>query len=159
LYCSPFSTVGGDSLQGGKMKILGVFGDAVVEGMKLREKRMEVVAGNIANASTPNFIPFKLSFEEEFQRALGEVQEEIKLKTSSKKHIKEPADIEINGLSERVSPEPKYRAPIGMDKNLVDLEEEYGIMVKDSLTYKTLSQLFAKEVYLDKYVLDEAGKV
>ncbi|GAB6076206.1 flagellar basal body rod protein FlgB [Desulfurobacterium crinifex] len=141
------------------MKVLGVLGDALVEGMKLREKRMEVVAGNIANASTPNFTPFKLSFEKEFQKALGELQEEINLKTTSQKHIKEPPDVEIKDLSKKISPEPKYRAPIGMDKNLVDLEEEYGIMVKDSLLYKTLSQLFAKEVYINKYVLDEAGKV
>jgi len=141
------------------MKVLGVLGDAIVEGMKLREKRMEVATGNIANASTPNFIPFKLSFEKEFQKALGELQEEINLKTTSQKHIEEPVDIEIKDLSRKVSPTPKYRAPIGMDKNLVDLEEEYGIMVKDSLLYKTLSQLFAKEVYLNKYVLDEAGKV
>ena len=141
------------------MKVLGVLGDAIVEGMKLREKRMDVATGNIANASTPNFIPFKLSFEKEFQKALGELQEEIDLKITSQRHIKEPVDIEIKDLSRKVSPAPKYRAPIGMDKNLVDLEEEYGIMVKDSLVYKTLSQLFAKEVYLNKYVLDEAGKV
>ncbi len=141
------------------MKVLGVLGDVLVEGMKLREKRMEVVAGNIANASTPNFIPFKLSFEKEFQKALGEIQEEINLKTTTQKHIEEPPNIEIKDLSKKISPEPKYRAPIGMDKNLVDIEEEYGIMVKDSLLYKTLSQLFAKEVYLNKYVLDEGGKV
>ena len=141
------------------MKVLGALGDALVEGMKLREKRMEVVAGNIANASTPNFIPFKLSFERKFQEALGELQEEINLKTTSQKHIEESPDVEIKDLSRKISPEPKYRAPIGMDKNLVDIEEEYGIMVKDSLIYKTLSQLFAKEVYLNKYVLDEAGKV
>jgi len=141
------------------MEVLGLLGDVLVEGMKLREKRIEVVAGNIANASTPNFVPFKLSFEEEFQRTLFGFTDEVKLKTTSCNHIKESVRKEIRGLSQRISPQPKIRAPIGMDRNLVDLEEEYGIMVKDASVYKTLSQLFAKEVYLTKYVLDEAGKV
>lgn len=141
------------------MEVLGLLGDVLVEGMKLREKRIEVVAGNIANASTPNFVPFKLSFEEEFQRTLFGFTDEVKLKTTSCNHIKESVRKEIRGLSRRISPQPKIRAPIGMDRNLVDLEEEYGIMVKDASVYKTLSQLFAKEVYLTKYVLDEAGKV
>jgi len=141
------------------LKVLGLFGDILVEGMKLREKRIEVVAGNIANASTPNFVPFELSFEKEFQRAVFELQDEIELKVTSKRHIREPEEMAIRELSKKVNPKPKYRAPIGMDRNLVDLEEEYGIMVKDSLIYRTLSQIFAKEVYLNKYVLDEAGKV
>ena len=141
------------------MEILGLLGDVLFEGMRLREKRLEVVAGNIANASTPNFTPFEFSFEKEFQRAILGLREEIDLKTTSNRHMKESSETEIKGLSQRLFPQPKYRAPIGMDRNLVDLEEEYSIMVKDSLIYKTLSQLFAKEVYLNKYVLDETGKV
>jgi flagellar basal-body rod protein FlgB len=141
------------------MKVLGTFGDILFQGMKLREKRLEVTAGNIANASTPNYVPFKLSFEEEFQKALGEVKERIELKITDKKHISLNPKLEINSLQEKIKPEPKYRAPVGMDRNLVDLEEEISTMVKDSLVYKTLSQFFAKEAYIVKYVLDESGKV
>lgn len=138
------------------MDLLGKVGEVLYKGLKFREKRIEVVSGNIANSSTPNYIPKKLYFEDEFQKIVNK-SKDFDLKSTDNRHftIYEKTDIK----SFDVEPEDKYRAPIGMNKNMVDLEEEYNILVKDGLAYKAISQILAKKALGMRLLIDELGKV
>lgn len=138
------------------MDLLGKVGEVLYKGLKLREKRIETVSSNIANASTPNYIPKKLNFEEEFQKIVNN-KKDFDLKTTDSRHFKINPYTNLKNFD--VEPENKYRAPIGMDRNMVDLEEEYNILVKDGLTYKAISQILAKKALGLKTLIDELGKV
>ena len=138
------------------MDLLGKVGEVLYKGLKLREKRIEVVSGNIANVSTPNYIPKKLHFEEEFQKIVNK-NKDFDLRATDNRHFTIHKKTNIKNFD--VEPEDKYRAPISMNKNMVDLEEEYNILVKDGLAYKAISQILAKKALGTRLLIDELGKV
>jgi flagellar basal-body rod protein FlgB len=75
-------------------RALGVFPTAAA----VQAKRLEVIAGNIANASTPNY----RARDVDFRRALKEAGDEMRLAVTHPQHIDTPDQLTRDALMFRV---------------------------------------------------------
>lgn len=96
--------------------------------LRLRTARSELLAGNLANADTPNYqardIDFKSLLNE--YRGLGDAR----LQTTHRQHLNPNGDIG--------SSEPMYRIPNqpAVDGNTVDSQTEKAAFMENSLQYQ-----------------------
>ena len=96
-------------------RVLGVFPTAAA----VQAKRLEVIAGNIANASTPQY----RARDVDFRAALREAGDEMRLAVTHQKHIESPEQLTRDAL--------QYRLPLApaRDGNTVEThieEAAYG---------------------------------
>jgi len=96
-------------------RALGIFPTAAA----IQARRLEVVAGNIANASTPNYRARDI----DFRQALRDAGDEMRLKVTHRSHIETPEQLTTNAL--------QYRTPLApsRDGNTVEThieEAAYG---------------------------------
>ncbi|NBP54775.1 MAG: flagellar basal body rod protein FlgB, partial [Actinobacteria bacterium] len=75
-------------------RVLGVFPTAAA----VQAKRLEVIAGNIANASTPQY----RARDVDFRAALREAGDEMRLAVTHQKHIESPEQLTRDALQYRV---------------------------------------------------------
>lgn len=109
------------------------------EALNLRHQRQQVLAGNIANADTPNYKARDFDFSSELTRVLkeGRSGSELALTTTSGRHI--AATSVINGPASL-----KYRVPDqpSLDGNTVDMDRERAQFLDNSVRYQaTLTML------------------
>ncbi len=101
----------------------------------LRQKRMELLSSNIANADTPNYKARDFSFKEALSQAMGEsVQKKLpdtRLSLTSPRHI--PA-VAANPLSFA----PNYRVPTqnSLDGNTVEMDVERTAFADNTMQYQ-----------------------
>jgi len=130
------------------MQVDGLFSTTVEllgKSIDLRAKNQNLVASNIANAETPNFIPKTLAFEEELQGALKSGNSR-----SSTPALTNPRHIKIRGpggglqsVSGRVIETPA-KTP-GKDGNAVELENEMGKMTENQVMFNASVQMLTKK--------------
>lgn len=130
------------------MQVDGLFNSTISllgKSVDLRAKNQNLIAANIANAETPNFMPKALAFEEELQGALkgnGGGQ-----RASSSPH---PRHIPVRGASSSVATvtgrviETPAKTP-GKDGNAVELENEMGRMAENQVMFNASVQLLTKK--------------
>lgn len=75
-------------------KALGIFPDSAV----VQARRLELIAGNIANANTPNY----RARDVDFRKALADAQGDMRLAVTNKNHIAEPEQLTKDALQFRV---------------------------------------------------------
>jgi flagellar basal-body rod protein FlgB len=75
-------------------KALGVFPTAAA----VQARRLEVIAGNIANATTPNY----RARDVDFKRALAEAGDDMRLSVTHAKHVETPEQLTRDALMFRV---------------------------------------------------------
>jgi flagellar basal-body rod protein FlgB len=80
----------------------------------LQARRLEVIAGNIANASTPNY----RARDVDFRQALREAGDDMRLAVTDPKHIESPEQLTQDAL--------QYRVPLApaRDGNTVETHVE-----------------------------------
>ena len=95
--------------------------------LRVRNKKQEILASNIANAATPNYKARDVKFEVELARSLNEGP----LKTSNNKHI----SIASKNLPGKV----QYRQSINpsVDGNTVELAVEQMEFAENAIRYQT----------------------
>ena len=101
--------------------------DVYSNALNIRNKKKEILASNIANASTPNFKARDVDFEVELARSLNNGP----LKTSSDAHI---------ALTTKYLPgKVQYRQSINpsVDGNTVELAVEQMEFAENSIRYQT----------------------
>jgi flagellar basal-body rod protein FlgB len=103
------------------------------EALSLRARRQEILAGNIANADTPNYKARDMDFGGELRRALdqGRGSDSLALATTSAAHV--------HGASTAAtSAELLYRAPAqsSVDGNTVEMDAERVSFADNSLRYE-----------------------
>lgn len=91
--------------------------------LNLRQDRQQVLAGNIANADTPNFKARDFDFSAELNRAVKHsetVRPDGSLVTTSARHL----SVEVNG--HQLVKQLQYRVAVqpSMDGNTVEMETE-----------------------------------
>lgn len=108
--------------------------------LKLRSRRTEVLAANLANADTPNYrardIDFRAALAQADAKSSG-----VHLATTKAGHI---ATTGVNGSS---ALELKYRVPLApsLDGNTVDTQLEQAAFAENSVRYQaTLNFLSSK---------------
>ena len=102
---------------------LEVFSKAI----DIRNRRNEILASNIANASTPNYKARDVDFEVELKRSLSVGP----IKTSNNAHIALP--------SKNLPGKVQYRKPLqpSMDGNTVELAMEQIEFAENAVRYQT----------------------
>lgn len=132
------------------MQIDGIFSNTIEllgKSVDLRAKSQNLIASNVANAETPNFIPKTLDFEQELQGALKTRQSGQR--TSSVPHARH---IPIRGggtggtlqsVTGKVVETPA-KTP-GKDGNAVELENEMGRMAENQVMFNASVQMLSKK--------------
>lgn len=132
------------------MRIEGIFNstiDLLGKSVDLRAKNQNLIASNIANAETPNFVPKSLAFEQELQGALTNRQSGQR--TSSTPHPRHipvrsaGVGSTIQAVSGRVVETPA-KTP-GKDGNAVELEDEMSKMAENQIMFNASVQMLTKK--------------
>ena len=132
------------------MQIEGIFGstiDLLGKSVDLRAKNQTLIASNVANAETPNFIPKTLVFEQELQGALKSRQ--TGQHSSSVPHARHipvrgaGAGNALQSVSGQVIETPA-KTP-GKDGNAVELENEMGRMAENQIMFNASVQMLTKK--------------
>ncbi len=101
--------------------------------LNLRARRQEILAGNIANADTPNFKARDLDFSAALKNAMGAAGGTLKLSRTNGAHIAGAASASLDGhLKFRSSVQPS------LDGNTVDPDIERAHFTENSLHYQFL---------------------
>jgi flagellar basal-body rod protein FlgB len=97
----------------------------------LRAYRQQVLAGNIANADTPNFKARDFDFASALEDAVaGRAESSLRLTRTNARHIEGAGDDGLPGL--------KYRVPVqdAADGNTVEMDVERGEFAGNALQYQ-----------------------
>lgn len=132
------------------MRIDGLFNSTIEllgKNVDLRAKNQNLIASNIANVETPNFVPKSLIFEGELQNALKSGQ-----RAGSTPAITHSRHIPIRNsgsggglqsVSGKVLETPA-KTP-GKDGNAVELENEMGKMTENQVMFNASVQMLTKK--------------
>jgi flagellar basal-body rod protein FlgB len=121
--------------------------------MDLRLERQNIVASNLANINTPGYKSKRLEFEKELQSSLQLGNKGGMTKTDAQ-HM--PTGFDPENTQGDLQKDIDPRVVRGEDR--VDLDEEMSIMSKNSLAYKTLSQLLRNNFSGMEEVIREGSK-
>tara|TARA_B100001758_G_C18395598_1_gene605728 strand:+ start:489 stop:875 length:387 start_codon:yes stop_codon:yes gene_type:complete len=104
-------------------KQMSFFGSA----LKIRNRRNDIIASNIANSATPNFKARDINFLDEFKK----VTKNGDIRTSHSNHI--------NTKNYNISNKALYREPIvaSLDGNTVELSVEQMQFAENTMRYQT----------------------
>jgi flagellar basal-body rod protein FlgB len=132
------------------MQIDGIFGNTISllgKSVDLRAKNQNLIASNVANAETPNFVPKTLAFEQELQGALKSRQNgQSTLATPHQRHI----PIHGTGTGNAIQTvtgkviETPNKTP-SKDGNAVELEDEMGKMAENQIMFNASVQMLNKK--------------
>lgn len=103
--------------------------------LNLRAFYHRIIAGNIANANTPNYKRKEIDFASEINREI--------------KRLKEVKVIEENEGREGIIPP---------DGNTVDLEKETVNLTENTLMYNALVQVLVKRFSMMRYIINEGKR-
>lgn len=101
------------------------------QGMLVRAKRAELIAGNMANADTPNYRARDIDFKQVLSDAKHD-SGTVTMKTTDHAHIN--PDINIGGTSAEIM----YRVPMqpSVDGNTVDTQLEKAKFAENAIQYE-----------------------
>lgn len=132
------------------MRIEGIFSttiDLLGKSVDMRAKNQNLIASNIANAETPNYVPKTLAFEEELQGAIkGSGRGNSSLASPHARHIPVRGAGSGNALGSVTGKviETPAKTP-GKDGNAVELENEMGKMAENQLMFNASVQMLTKK--------------
>lgn len=112
-------------------------------------KRNEIISNNIANADTPGYKAKDLNFEAFLQRSLNQ-EESLELMTTNERHIKESSSNQDNSIEVLDS-----SLQMRLDQNTVDIEQEMGKLLQNSLYFDGVSLQLSREINKWKTVIKE----
>lgn len=130
------------------MRIEGIFNstiDLLGKSVDLRAKNQNLIASNIANAETPNFIPKTLAFDEELQSALkNNSNGQRPSSVPHQRHIQvRRSGAALQSVSGKIIETPA-KTP-GKDGNAVELENEMGKLAENQVMFNASVQLLTKK--------------
>lgn len=112
-------------------------------------KRNEIISNNIANADTPGYKAKDLNFEAFLQKSLNQ-EESLELVTTDERHIKESSSSPDNSVEVLDS-----SLQMRLDQNTVDIEQEMGKLLQNSLYFDGVSLQLSREINKWKTVIKE----
>ncbi|MEZ0537760.1 flagellar basal body rod protein FlgB [Caldicellulosiruptoraceae bacterium PP1] len=112
-------------------------------------KRNEIISNNIANADTPQYKAKDIDFEKFMSQAENNTFELI---TTEPQHIKEVSNDTYNEFIYN------QNNPMRLDGNTVDVEQEMGNMIKNSLYFDGLSMQLSRSLNSLRNAITEGGR-
>lgn len=132
------------------MRMDGLFNttiDLLGKSVDLRAKNQNLIAANIANAETPNYVPKALAFDQELQGALknrGAGQRPLSLPHERHLPIRGAGGgTQLQSVTGHVIETPA-KTP-GKDGNAVELENEMGRMTENQIMFNASVQMLVKK--------------
>jgi flagellar basal-body rod protein FlgB len=131
------------------MQIEGIFSNTIEllgKSVDLRAKNQNLIASNVANAETPNYVPKALDFEQELQGVLksrSSAQRSISVPNSRHIPIRGGAGGPIRSVTGTVIEAPA-KTP-GKDGNAVELENEMSRMAENQVMFNASVQMLTKK--------------
>ena len=116
---------------------------ALADRMDYLVARQGVIAGNIANADTPGYLAKDLTFQSALNNAANPVQQTV----TNSQHMVGGAQA---GAGQRAVSSARFMQHNG---NAVRLDQEMLKMQDTQLNYRMMTQLYAKQVALQKTAL------
>lgn len=108
--------------------------------------RQAVIAGNIANADTPNYLPRELSFKPYVEAARAGMT----MRTTHGRHV---AAGQGGGAASKTFTSAQY---IEHNGNAVRLDEQLVKMNQTQLDYRLVTQLYSKQAAMQKLAIGRA---
>lgn len=121
--------------------------------LDMRMQRQNVVSSNLANVNTPGYKARRVEFEEKLQAALN-LDGQGKVSRTDQGHL--PAKFDPNKFDSDYFKSMEPRVYQGEDS--VDLDKEMAVMAKNTMYYKALSDIIAKNLQGMKTAIREGGK-
>lgn len=111
------------------------------QGMLVRAKRAELIAGNMANADTPNYQARDIDFKQ-FLNQAQESTGSITLSTTNHAHIN--PEVTIGGMNAEIM----YRVPMqpSIDGNTVDTQLEKANFAENAIQYQASVQFLSGKI-------------
>jgi flagellar basal-body rod protein FlgB len=137
-------------MEGRTMQLDGLFSTTINllgKSVDLRAKNQNLIAANIANAETPNYVPKSLSFDSELQGALkNRSKGQLPASQPHPRHIplQGAGTRSLQSVAGRVIETPS-KTP-GKDGNAVELENEMGRMAENQIMFNASVQLLVKKL-------------
>jgi flagellar basal-body rod protein FlgB len=102
------------------------------QALSLRSERQRLIASNIANADTPNFVARDLDFASALKQATGAQQSAGALKATQAGHMA------LGGTESAVQANLVYATPsqTNLDRNTVDMDRERANFADNSVRYE-----------------------
>ena len=119
----------------------------IKKGKEAASLRSKVISNNLANINTENYKRSYVNFED----TLKENTDDLELKTSEDRHIK---NTEAQG---EMSIQKDNSTSMREDGNNVDLENEEVNMVTNALMYSALVTAANNKLSVTKYIINERG--
>ena len=108
------------------MELIGHNVDYIAKLMSVSTKRHEVLAQNLANVNTPNYLAKRVDFEKAFRKALD-------------RGVDDALDVEATVVDDD-------KARVKADGNSVHLEQEMGRLQKNQLMFEVYSSLLRQNL-------------
>lgn len=133
------------------MRVDGIFNgtiDVLGKSVDLRAKNQNLIAANIANVETPNFVPKTLAFEKELQGAIKSRQDSGQRPAAApnSRHIplrSARSGSTLNSVTGTVVESPS-KTP-GKDGNAVELENEMSRLAENQVMFNASVQMLTKK--------------
>lgn len=128
------------------MQLDGLFTTSIEllsKNIDLRAKQQNLIASNLANAETPNYVPKSLVFEDQLQGAIKERKPGAAPLTNSRHIPLKGAASSLKSITGRVVETPA--ATPGKDGNAVELENEMGRLMENQIMYNASVQILVKK--------------
>ena len=110
--------------------------DILERSMRVASMRRDVIANNVANASTPNFKRSQVSFEAQLGRALAQ-KPVLPVKTSHERHIDPFQEPDYRTVQPRRTLD--YLSQSDNNGNNVDYDQEVGDALKNQMRYESMA--------------------
>lgn len=123
-------------------------------------RRGELIANNIANATTPGYKRKDINFKEVLKDQMtdGQVNEKLSLKTTSPNHISfSKAGFNNSADKNIIRAESTNGGSYRNDENSVDIDVEMAEMAKNSIYYNVLTKRAAARFSTLNQVIDKGG--
>ncbi len=122
-----------------------------VASLALRQKRNNVIAGNLANAETPGFRALEVNFEEQLASASGS-EGEMRLVTSNPKHFINGSMQTDQTINAEVFVQPKES--ISQDGNSVDVDTEMTALAENNILFRATVEMINRKIGIMKYAIN-----
>ncbi len=123
--------------------------------LDLCQLRHNILTANIANAETPHYKAYDLSFKNQLKEALEKSDAEIRLVCTNPKHI----SLQVQSIEDIKPQIVQISSSIpGLDKNTVDIDYQMSQMAENTMRYQVLVQTLVKKFAELKTAINEGRR-
>jgi len=138
------------------MKLFDATLSTLERALDVRLARQSVLAGNVANADTPGFVPRELDFEQAMSAASAPLASPEAAQAPRHGDVPLASSRGVSTAPERFVVDDPAAAP-GLDGNAVDLDRTMGAIAENAIQYGAAAKAAAKKLAILRYVASDGN--